>query len=764
MQRAGLALSFALSVALPSAAQDADSQLDLIRAAKITCATAPESAACLVAQARSVALVANAVAEAGNTRDRGMFIGLVRPLLGDENPQVRTAALYALAKLLPDAADTPALVAAALDPVSNVRAGAWAAAAQSQDPSARRIVARLPEATTATGYQPDRGAFALGDLGLTLPSGLEPLWIAADARDRGQLHFLSGASPGQLSAEMEPQATAPARPLADLIDADPMRYAGLVSFLDPQVYGEPRVMTLAADADHPERHIVIFEDHAFGRTGFVIVFADQRTLRPTTVVTETTLEPTAPPDDAGLDTVLMRRAGVQPGAPPEETDLYLAVVAADGVGADAYLEVYPDGAYADQMRAALLAPRIEPGQLAFADTEDVTLGFANLPPGAAASVQILTIGPDAETVAERYVADASQEVARFEPSYRLGPGLYRAAAIVELGDGSVPLALFREFSVTLGLATLEVPKTDFAPGEPMVVAFAGMSGDRQDYVATAPAGSPNSSFLAYAYTNAARDGSVTLPAPDAPGTYELRAFFREDESVLRASLPFTVTGGAVATPDPPATPRASTPGQPDPSARATLQLDRSTVGAGEEMEVRFSGMFGHAQDYVATAASGAPLSSYLQYRYTDAATEGSLRITAPTAPGAYEIRAFFMENESILRASLPFTVSADLPAAPGVGLPADTARARLTLDQTTYAPGAPIAVTYADMFGHSQDYVAVSPAGSPNSSYLEYRYTEGQLSGTATLTAPIQPGTYEVRAFFREDEAILRASVTFTVR
>jgi hypothetical protein len=67
------------------------------------------------------------------------------------------------------------------------------------------------------------------------------------------------------------------------------------------------------------------------------------------------------------------------------------------------------------------------------------------------------------------------------------------------------------------------------------------------------------------------------------------------------------------------------------------------------------------------------------------------------------------------------------------------------------------------MFGHPQDYVATVPAGAPHSSYLNYRYTEGTRSGTATLTAPTTPGAYEVRAFFMEDETILRAAVPFTV-
>jgi hypothetical protein len=123
-----------------------------------------------------------------------------------------------------------------------------------------------------------------------------------------------------------------------------------------------------------------------------------------------------------------------------------------------------------------------------------------------------------------------------------------------------------------------------------------------------------------------------------------------------------------------------------------------------------------------------------------------------------------MEDEAILRASVPFAVTGDA-ASPATTptTPSPDARTTLTLDKTSYAPGGTITITYSDMFGHAQDYVATAPAGSSNATYMEYRYTEGARSGTATLIAPTAPGRYEVRAFFMEDEAILRASVPFTV-
>ena len=67
-------------------------------------------------------------------------------------------------------------------------------------------------------------------------------------------------------------------------------------------------------------------------------------------------------------------------------------------------------------------------------------------------------------------------------------------------------------------------------------------------------------------------------------------------------------------------------------------------------------MFGDRLDYVATVAAGAPLTSFWEYKYTDGAQSGTASLLAPTAPGAYELRAFFKEDESILRGSVAFTV------------------------------------------------------------------------------------------------------------
>ena len=758
-----LALTIVAALAGPSAAQDVESVslLDEISRAKNLCADAPDTLDCQLAEQRAIAIVANAVAEAGNSKDRGTFIEPVRALLQDGIPEIRTAAVYALAKLGPDAGDTPVLRALLLDPISNVRAGAWSAASASSDPAAKALSRRVPDPPQGEGYAPDPLPFDPAALAINVPVDAQYLWITSATRETGQLHFLTQESFDATLAQFEHLAGTQSQSLPELFEAAAPEVVILGTFFDPRVFATPRVVTFdGLTADDPPWHVVIYTDVAFGQTGFALVASDGRNLRPANPDTVASLEPQALPDDAAFDAALLERAGFKPDADPEESDLFMAIVAADGYGAEGYLEVFPDGAYAAEAQAYLDRPRLILDSLSYYETTDIGISFQNLPPGSSALVRVQSMA-DYAVVAEPFFPDALASGLVIEHNGGLAPGVYQVVAEVSLGDNSGEVTLKRDFSVEKSVAVLSLDKTEYRPGEKITITFSGMLGDDQDYVATAQAGSANGNYLQYTYTQSARDGVVTLAAPTAPGNYEVRAFFREDESVLRGMVPFTVTGTASPAGPTPAT-VTTTPAQPDAEARATLALDKSEYEPGSPITVTFAGMSGSTQDYVSTAPAGSPNSTYMQYTYVNAALEGTATLTAPAQPGTYEVRAFFREDETILRASVPFTVSGGT-IEPTPGELTDAARATLSLDQATYAPGESVKVTYSDMYGDRQDYVAISAAGTPNSSYLQYVYTEAKREGTATLTAPTTPGTYEVRAFFKEDETILRASVPFTV-
>ena len=631
-------------------AQVSADPLEVIEAADTVCASAPEAFGCTTARARSAALMSLVIAEAGNTRDRGTFIDLVRAVLADPSPEIRTSAAYALAKLKPDATDTPAILRLLRDPVSNVRAGAWAAGWMSSDPAARLVARRVPLRPNRSGYVPDDPAqdFNHDALGFALPDGAAYLRLTQDRRNAFQLEFLTPDPQALVLGWAAGLGAGPTVPLTDLLASDPATASLALGFLDAAIFDDPQVLRLPPETNRPLRLVLVYRDVLFGQTGIAVVFGGTGTLFPAEPVVEVAPPgPVAPFDDAAV----LGASGFKPDAQAEESDLFLSVLSAYGYGAERYLELYPDGAYAAEARDILAGPRLVLDAVSYTDTGTIIASFRNLPDGASASLVLLNVARDYATETSAHLSDASVDKASIDIAGRFAPGVYLMRAEVHPGDGGEVIVLRRDFSVTAGQAKLATDKAEFAPGEAITVRFSGMAGDDQDYISTASQDAPNGTYATYAYTGGLREGSVTLLAPTTPGPYELRAFFREDETTLRASLPFTVAGTAA-----PQATVAPTPGDPAPEARATLVLDKTSYAPGEVITVTFADMFGDGQDYVATAPAGSSNGIYLQYAYTKAAREGTATLLAPPTAGDYELRAFFREDEAILRASVAFTV------------------------------------------------------------------------------------------------------------
>jgi hypothetical protein len=71
-----------------------------------------------------------------------------------------------------------------------------------------------------------------------------------------------------------------------------------------------------------------------------------------------------------------------------------------------------------------------------------------------------------------------------------------------------------------------------------------------------------------------------------------------------------------------------------------------------------------------------------------------------------------------------------------------------TLDppQGSVNPGSELSVGWTASMAHaSNDWLGIFVPGAANTDYLSYEYLTGELSGTAALTAPDTPGTYELR-------------------
>lgn len=238
--------------------------------------------------------------------------------------------------------------------------------------------------------------------------------------------------------------------------------------------------------------------------------------------------------------------------------------------------------------------------------------------------------------------------------------------------------------------------------------------NRGDFVTIVAPGAEDWAFLSYFYTAAGSPGTLTAPL-DA-GDYELRYVSGGGDGVLaRRNLSVNEISVWVSAPE--------------------------RVGGGQRFDVRWQGPEG-AGDYLTVVAEGAPESSYLDYVYTYAEQPGTL--VAPVDAGRYEVRYVSgQDGRTLASVALEVTrveVSLSAPAT------VTTGQSFAVSWQGPDAPG---------------DYLTIVAVGEPEGSYLSYAYTSN--GSTSTLTAPDQPGQYEVRYVLGSDSRTM-ASVAVEVR
>lgn len=251
---------------------------------------------------------------------------------------------------------------------------------------------------------------------------------------------------------------------------------------------------------------------------------------------------------------------------------------------------------------------------------------------------------------------------------------------------------------------IQLDKTTFALGEPIVVRYENLPGGSLDWVGTFRAGTSNDQYLQYIYSQGRRSGTMAFDAVPA-GDYEARLFF-DDSYQLQARVAFTVVDEQVD--ECPNDPHKTEPGVcgcgtadtdrdgdgtlncqeqcPDDAAKTTpgecgcgvpegscteeedeepsLTVGQATFVAGEAIVVRYQNLPSGRLDWVGTFVAGTADQQYLQYFYTDGNDSGTMRFN-PLPAGEYEARLFF--NNSYRReASVAFTVAeAEVDDCPG---------------------------------------------------------------------------------------------------
>jgi Ca-activated chloride channel family protein len=270
-----------------------------------------------------------------------------------------------------------------------------------------------------------------------------------------------------------------------------------------------------------------------------------------------------------------------------------------------------------------------------------------------------------------------------------------------------PVLARAPLTVTELEATIEAADSAMAGTTIEVIATGPVS--EKHWIGFAPKGSPAGTYRDYERPTGPTS-TIRLSTPSEPGDYELRYVLNESERVL-VSHPIRIT------------PAEASVEAPD-SAEAGTEFEVVARGPAED---------GH---WIGLAPKGSPAGTYRDY-VRPTGPETRARLLAPSEPGDYEVRYVLRESEEIA-ASRPIrivdgTVSIEAPA---------EVRASETLRVRAAGP-----------VGRGNHWIGFAPKGSPVSAYRDYERPSGPIS-EIELTAPEEPGEYELRYVFGESERI----------
>lgn len=199
--------------------------------------------------------------------------------------------------------------------------------------------------------------------------------------------------------------------------------------------------------------------------------------------------------------------------------------------------------------------------------------------------------------------------------------------------------------------TLKLEKTEFAPGEEIVVSFtAPASYEEKGWVGIIPSNVPHGDEaandqhdIAFQHLNKQTSGMMRFVAPGQPGAYDFRMHDRDDDGREVASASFQVilvTDGA------------------------TLTLEKTTYAPGEEIRLAFTAPaeWG-ANAWIGVIPSDIPHGSEeendrhdVSYQYLQKRTQGLLVFAAPDKPGNYDFRMHDTDNNGSEITYVGFTV------------------------------------------------------------------------------------------------------------
>ena len=265
----------------------------------------------------------------------------------------------------------------------------------------------------------------------------------------------------------------------------------------------------------------------------------------------------------------------------------------------------------------------------------------------------------------------------------------------------------RAITVTAVAATMDAPDTAEI-GSYHDIAWTGPGGNGDWLTVVRPDARANA-YTDYAYT---REGDVlTLRMPLEPGNYELR-YVQDGKKVLAAkNMVMTDLTVPLTAPD--------------------------SAGAGSTIEVGFEGP-GWQGDWLTVVAPDAAENRYGDYVYAREGTPVQLKM--PVQPGTYELR-YVLDGRRVVgtKAITVEDVSANLMAPAKV------------------KAGKRFNVAWAGPGNHA-DWITIVAPDAAERRYGDYSYP--RYGNPLELTAPTEPGTYELRYVLDGERVIMRKAIT----
>ncbi len=205
-----------------------------------------------------------------------------------------------------------------------------------------------------------------------------------------------------------------------------------------------------------------------------------------------------------------------------------------------------------------------------------------------------------------------------------------------------------------------------------------------------------------------------------PGMYHVAATRPEDELTVEADFEAYTQGQTIILIFPEIIAKASVSGPVSAPLGAMVEIGWTGPGA--------------PRDYISVAEPGQSATQYVNYTYLEAGNP--LKLQMPPKPGAYVLRYIETASSRAL-VDVPIEIT---EVATSIEAPAEA------------AAGAVVQIGWTGP-GYGRDYIAVAKPGDPDSTYINYTYTEA--GAPLGLQMPPEPGAYELRYVLSQDNTVL---------